>query len=85
MHNYHFSVLSFEFRNEGQLLCPAGEREAAVREREAARALSSMTAATSAWEDVLQAAVHVETEQCTANLSLTFPLSSCSFEVETLL
>lgn len=53
MHNYHFSVLSFEFRNEGQLLCPAGEREAAVKEREAARALSSMTAATSAWEAVL--------------------------------
>lgn len=85
MYEYNLSVLSFEFRNEGHLLCPAGEREAAVKGREAARAVPNMIAATSAWEAVLQAAVRVETEQCTVSLSLTLPLFSCSFGVETLL
>lgn len=39
MYECHFSILSFEFRNEGHLLCPAGEREAAVKGREAAMAV----------------------------------------------
>lgn len=85
MYEHHFSILSFEFRNGGHLLSPSGEREAAVRGREAARAVPNMIAATSAWEAELQAAVSVKTEQCTVNLSLTFPISSCSFWVEALL
>lgn len=85
MYENHFSILSFEFRNEGHHLSHAGERETAVKGREAARSVPNMIAATSAWEAVLQAAVSVETEQCTVNLSLTFPISSCSFWVEALL
>lgn len=60
MYERHFSILSFEFRNEGHLLCPAEEGEAAVKGREAARAVHNMIAATSAWEAVLLATVCVK-------------------------
>lgn len=61
------------------------EREAAVKGREVARAVHNTAAASTiaaAREAVLLAAVCVETELYTANLSLTFPISSSSFGVE---
>lgn len=63
------------------------KRVAAVKEREVARAVHNTAAASTiaaAREAVLLAVVYVETELWTANLSLTFPVSSCSFRVEDL-
>lgn len=56
----HLSILSFKFRNEEHLLCPAEEREAAAKGRDSARAVHNTIDATSAWEAVLLAAVCVK-------------------------